>query len=89
MRGQTLFRRIVKLEAAGSSLPVLDRQTELQVAALVMMSPEDLKIVRELVQGRDTGQELEPTPEREAVVARWEEMLRRVTSEPKKGLVVA
>ncbi len=71
--GGTLHQRLAKLEAGVNILSTEDKWKAIERRALQLTSNEDLIILEEMVVLRDAGKEIEQTPERKAVSARYDE----------------
>jgi hypothetical protein len=79
--GRSLHRRLERLEAVSNVLSTEDKWSILHRGALELMSDDDLLILEEMAVLRDAGQEIEQTPEREAVTVRYDEACMKALAE--------
>jgi hypothetical protein len=78
---RALHRRLTKLEAVTNIPSTEDKWRSLRVRTLQLMSDDDLRIMEEVAILQEAGKEVESTPEREAMLARYGEATFRAIGE--------
>jgi hypothetical protein len=84
-----LYRRLTKLEAVTNIPSTEDKWRSLRVRTLQLMSDDDLRIMEEVAVLQEAGEEVASTPEREAMLARYEEATFQALGEQKVRFTVA
>jgi hypothetical protein len=86
---RALHRRLDKLEATTNVPSTDDKWRSVRARALQFLSDDDLGIMEEIAVSLEAGKEVESIPEREAMLARYEEATFRALGEQKIRFTVA
>jgi hypothetical protein len=86
---RALHRRLTKLEAVTNLLSTEEKWNSVHARALAFMSDDDLRIMEEIAVLRAADREIDETPEREAVTARYDEATFRALGEQNVRFTIA
>jgi hypothetical protein len=86
---RALHRRLTKLEAVANIPSTEDQWRSVRARTLQLMSDDDLRIMEEVALLQGAGEQVESTPEREAMSARYDEATFRALGEQKVRFTVA